>query len=208
VATPQSTAAHGISQQEIDIMRSSSRNSRKPFQALGLAAAVSLLLGSAAQADDQRHNFVLTAYSNGTGGDALLSGDYDTAIKQLHAHEGAILALQQSTVSNNRCVALTMSKQWAPAKVACDEAVRNAEQDRVALATYNIWSRSTQNDYVAVALSNRAVLHWMSDEQNEAASDLKRAESLSPRADFVARNRAALESKHATVAQVLGATQR
>src|SRR6201995_6100981 len=111
-------------------MPSSSRNSRKPFQALGLAAAVSLLLGSAAQADDQRHNFVLTAYSNGQGGAALLNGDYETAIKQLHDHETATLTLEQSVMSNNRCVALAITKQWASAKVACDDAVRHAEQDR------------------------------------------------------------------------------
>ncbi len=53
-------------------MRSSSRNSREQVSVLGLAAAASLLLGSAAQAGE--HNFVLTAYTNGRGGQALVSG--------------------------------------------------------------------------------------------------------------------------------------
>ena len=40
-----------------------------------------MLLGSAAQAGE--HNFVLTAYTNGRGGQALVTGDYDAAGKAL-----------------------------------------------------------------------------------------------------------------------------
>jgi hypothetical protein len=190
-------------------MRSSSRNSRKPLRALGLAAAVSLLLGSAVQADDHSHNFVLTAYSNGKGGPALLSGDYDAAIQQLRYRATASISVEAGTTSNNRCVALVMTKKWDSAKLACDEAVRDAEQERMALSSYNIWARKIENDYVALALSNRAVLHWMSDDTAGAASDLKKAEFLSPKADFVSRNRAALQFSHAgAVAQVMGASQR
>ena len=58
-------------------MRSSSRNSRETLRALGLAAAASLLLGSAAQAGE--HNFVMAAYTDGRGGMALVSGDYAAA---------------------------------------------------------------------------------------------------------------------------------
>jgi hypothetical protein len=186
-------------------MRSSSRNSHKPLRALGLAAGVSLLLGSAAQADDSAHNFVLTAYSNGKGGPALVSGDYEAAIKQLSTR--APSSMDPSVTSNNRCVALSITKQWESAKLACDEAVRDAQAERLSLSTYNVWARTTENDYVAVALSNRAVLHWMSDDTAAAASDLKRAEVLSPKSDFIARNRAALQSSHGAVAQVT-ATQR
>jgi hypothetical protein len=48
------------------------------------------------------------------------------------------------------------------------------------------------------------VLHWISSDTEAAANDLKKAESLSPNADFVTRNRAALEHSHAApaVAQV------
>jgi hypothetical protein len=188
-------------------MRSSSRNSRKPLRALGLAAGVSLLLGSAAQAGESPHNFVLTAYSNGQGGPALVSGDYETAIKQLNTHTPSLISLDSSTTSNNRCVALSITRQWESAKLACDEAVRDAQSERLAVSTYNIWARTTENDNVAVALSNRAVLHWMSAETAAAASDLKRAAFLSPKSDFVARNRVALQSSHGAVAQVT-ATQR
>jgi hypothetical protein len=176
-------------------MRSYSRNSCKPYRALGLAAAVSLLLGQAVQAADSAHNFVLTAYSNGTGGAELISGNYAAAAEALHSHP-LISSLDASTISNNRCVALAMTKQWDSARIACDQAVRDAQQEKAMLPSYQYWARKTQSEYLAVALSNRAVLHWMSADAQAAANDLKRAEALSPKSDFVTRNRAALEYTH------------
>jgi hypothetical protein len=181
-------------------MGSSSRNSREPLRVLGLAAAVSLLLGSAAQAGEQSHNFVLTAYSNGKGGPDLVSGNYAAADKALH-YRTSLSASDGSTSSNNRCVALAMTKQWDAARAACDEAVRDAEHDKASLPSYQYWARKLENDYVAVALSNRAVFHWMSADSVAAAADLKRAAALSPNADFVARNKSALEYSHTAVAQ-------
>ena len=182
-------------------MRSS--NSHKPYRALILTATVSLLLGQAAQAADPSHNFVLTAYSNGTGGPELISGNYAAAAEALHYPFGITLS-DASTTSNNRCVALTMTKQWDTARTACNQAVRDAQQEKAMLPSYQYWARKFKNDYLAVALSNRAVLHWMSSDSAAAANDLKRAAALSPKADFVARNLAALEYSHTggAVAQV------
>jgi hypothetical protein len=182
-------------------MRSSSRNSREKLSVLGLAAAVSLLLGSAVQAGEQSHNFVLTAYSNGKGGPDLISGDYAAAGKVLQ-YRASLSAFDGSTNSNNRCVALVVTKQWDTARAACDEAVRDAEHEKATLPSYQYWARKLENDYVAVALSNRAVFHWMSSDSAAAAADLKRAEALSPKAAFVERNKAALEYSHLAVAQV------
>lgn len=182
-------------------MRSSSRNSRERFRSAGLAAAVSLLLGSAAQAGEQSHNFVLTAYSNGRGGPDLVSGNYAAASEALHYHT-SLSAFEGSTSSNNRCIALAMTKQWDAARAACDQAVRDAEREKVSMPAYQYWSRKLENEYLAVALSNRAVFHWMSSDSVAAAADLKRAATLSPTADFVARNQSALEWSHSAVAQV------
>jgi hypothetical protein len=180
-----------------------SSNSHKPYRVLGLAAAVSVLLGSAVQAADAAHNFVLTAYSNGLGGPELISGNYGAAAEALH-YGAAPSALDASTTSNNRCVALAMTKQWDSARIACDQAVRDAQQEKAMLPSYQYWARKFKNDYLALALSNRAVLHWMASDTAAAANDLKRAETLSPKADFVERNREALEYSHTNpaVAQV------
>jgi hypothetical protein len=179
-------------------MRSSSRNSREQFRLAGLAAAVSLLLGSAAQAGEQSHNFVLTAYSDGKGGPDLVSGNYEAATKALRYHP-SLSAFDGSTSSNNRCVALTVTKQWDAARAACNEAVRNAEHEKATLPSYQYWARKQENDYMAIALSNRAVFHFMSSDSAAAAADLKRAASLSPNADFVARNKSALEYSRVAV---------
>lgn len=177
-----------------------SSNSHKPYRKLGLAAAVALLLGQAAQAADPSHNFVLTAYSNGPGGAELISGNYAAAAEALHYPPSTLS--DASITSNNRCVVLAKTKQWDSARAACDQAVRDAQQEKAMLPSYQYWARKFKNDYLAVALSNRAVLHWMSSDSAAAANDLKRAETLSPKADFVARNRAALEYAHTTVARV------
>ena len=180
-------------------MRSSSRNSREHSGAVQLVAAVSLLLGSAAHAGE--HNFVLTAYSNGKGGTQLLSGDYDAAGKALQFRP-TLSAFDGSTNSNNRCVAFAKTKQFEAARAACDKAVREAEHEKATLPSYQYWARSLENDYVAVALSNRAVLHWMTSDSEAAAADLKRAAELSPKSAFVLRNKSALEFSQTAVARV------
>ena len=178
-------------------MFSSSRNSRKSSQALQLALAATLLAGSAAYAADEPRTFELTAFSNGTAGAALLSGDYNTAVKDLaHAHP-----LDGATTSTNRCVAYTVTRQLEAARVACDMAVREAQQAISSLPLSMTWARSDYRDYLAVAYSNRAVLNWVANDTGAAQSDLKKAAAAAPKAAFVARNLTALQS-HSTVAQV------
>jgi hypothetical protein len=182
-------------------MRSSSSHRRKQLRARGLAAAVALLLGSAAQAGEQSHNFVLTAYSNAAGGTDLVSGNYQAA-NEILRYYGSLTALDASASSNNRCIALTMTKQWDAARAACDQAVRAAERENATLSPYQYSGRELGNDYVAVALSNRAVLHWLSADSAAAAADLKRAATLSPNAACVERNKWALAWANPSAAQV------
>jgi hypothetical protein len=99
-----------------------------------------------------------------------------------------------------------MTKQWDSAHIACDQAVRDAQQERAMLPSYQYWARKAKNDYLALALANRAVLHWMASDSIAAANDLKRAEGLAPKADFVTRNREALEYSQTAVARVSVAT--
>jgi len=94
------------------------------------------------------------------------------------------------------------TKQFEAARAACDKAVHEAEHEKASLPSYQYWARSLENDYVAVALSNRAVLHWMTSDSEAAAADLKRAEELSPKSDFVLRNKSALEYSQTAVARV------
>lgn len=182
-------------------MRSSSRNSRRHARALGLATAASLLLGSAAQAADPSHSFVLTAFINGKGGKELMSGDYESATRELRSRSSLATGAATMT-SNNRCVMLTVTKQWDSAHAACNQAVRDAQREKATLPSYQYWARKSLNDYLAVALSNRAVLHWVSADSAAAASDLHRAEALAPKQACVVRNRAALEYQQSAAASL------
>lgn len=181
-------------------MFSYSRNSRKPTQALQLAVAATLLAGSAAHAADEPRTFELTAFSNGTAGPALLSGDYNGAVRALSTHVRT-LDTDADTTSTNRCVAYVVTRQVEAARTACDAAVREAQQQIATLPVSLTWARGDYRDYLALAYSNRAVLKWMSNDTAAAQSDLKKAAAVAPRATFVARNLTALQS-HSTVAQV------
>jgi hypothetical protein len=177
-------------------MSSQSRNSGKTTQALQLAFAVALLAGSAAQAADQPRTFELTAFSNGTAGAALLSGDYNTAIQELSSHAHS---LDADSTNTNRCVAYAVTRQLQAARTACDAAVRDAQQQIASLPVSMSWARSEYRDYLALAYSNRAVLNWISNDAAAAQADLKKAESVAPKAEFVARNLTALQSHNALV---------
>lgn len=185
-------------------MFSYSRNSRKPTQALQLALAVALLAGSAAHAADEPRTFELTVFSNGTGGAALVSGDYNTAVRVLSTH---VNGLNSDSVNTNRCVAYVVTRQVEAARIACTEAVREAQQQIAGLPIAMSFDRSDFRDYLALAYSNRAVFNWMSNDTAAAQSDLKKAAAAAPRAEFVARNVTALQS-HSTVAQVSVAPKR
>jgi tetratricopeptide (TPR) repeat protein len=187
-------------------MSSYSRNSsRKPSQALHLALAAALLAGSAAHAADQPHTFVLTAFSNGAAGKSLMSGKYDAAVQELGSKSQA-LTLDTDSLSTNRCVAYSVTKQLEAAHVACDRAVTEAQQDVANLPTSMFWARREYKEYAALAFSNRAVLNWLSNDANAAREDLKKAQSISPRADFVAHNLSALQNRNA-VAQLTVVTK-
>jgi len=179
-------------------MFSYSRNSRKPTRALQLAVAVALLAGSAAHAADEPRTFLLTAFSNSAAGESLASGDYNTALHELSTHPHS---LDADTASTNRCVAFTVTRQLEAAHVACDMAVREAQQAISSLPVSMTWARSDYRDYLALAYSNRAVLDWISNDSIAAQTDLKKAAAAAPKASFVARNLTALQS-HSTVAQV------
>jgi hypothetical protein len=185
-------------------MSSYSRNSRKPTQALQLALAVALLAGSAAHAADEPRTFELTALSNGTGGAALMSGDYNSAVRTLSTH---VNGLNSDSVNTNRCVAYVVTRQVEAARIACNEAVREAQQEIATLPLAMSFDRSDLRDYLALTYSNRAVFNWISNDTTAAQSDLKKAAAAAPRAEFVARNVTALES-HSTVAQVAAAPKR
>jgi tetratricopeptide (TPR) repeat protein len=180
-------------------MSSQSRNSRKATQAAHIAFAAALLAaGSAAQAADQSRTFELTAFSNTASGYALVHGNYDLALRQLDIDARSF---DNVTAVTNRCVAFVVTRKFKEAHEACDSAVRAAKTQITTLPVSMSWARQDFREYLALAYSNRAVLNWASNDAAAAQADLKKAEAVAPKAEFVARNLTALQT-HAAVAQI------
>ncbi len=181
-------------------MSSYSRNSRKATQAAHLAFATALLAGSAAHAADQPRNFELAAFSNTLAGDSLVHGNYDAAFQQL-AIDAHSLTASPATIATNRCVTLIMTHKFEEAHAACNAAVSAAKLEIVTMPVSMTWDRQEFRDYLALAYSNRAVLDYLTNDTTAATADLKKAESVSPKAGLIARNLTVLQS-HNAVAQV------
>jgi hypothetical protein len=156
--------------------------------ALGLIMATATLFGTTAQAGESAGKIVLSGYADGVGGDSLLAKNYAAIIHELGAH-GVAFAHDPVGASTNLCIAYIMTHAWSLADGTCDEAVRLAKLDT---PTGTLLERVNHDQRVAVAYSNRAVLHSLEAHPQEAASDLQRASALAPGSELVTHNRAAL----------------
>jgi hypothetical protein len=169
-------------------------NSLQRRWALGAVLALSLTSGTALA--DGAHRFVFTAYSDAVGGGDIIAGRYGAALAELTSRS-RVTDLNAAASNTNRCVAYAMTLQWQAAHSACDAAVSAASEQRNMSPAWWSWARTPDDDYLALAYANRAVLYWLSRDDTAAQKDLARAQELSPRADFVAQNVAALEGHRA-----------
>ena len=70
---------------------------------------------------------VLASYLDARGGQALVRGRTERALKQIYAEEAGG---QSAFELNNQCVAHTVLRQWSQAGDACDAAVAGALHER------------------------------------------------------------------------------
>lgn len=156
-----------------------------------VGAGVALALLSSVASAAGAHRFVFTAYDDAPGGAQVLAGRYQAALQEVKDYRG-LVDHDPAATNTNRCVAYSMTLRWREAQAACDAAVRTAAQEAPT------WTGSfvAGHERLAIAYANRAVMHWMSNDQAAAQQDLAKALALSPKAEFVARNVAALEVHH------------
>lgn len=182
-------------------MPSFSRNTRRANssswpRALGALLVLTLVSGAAPAGGV--HQFVFTAYSDAAGGTDVVAGRYKAALAKLKSRPGA-MELDPSAINTNRCVAYSMTLQWQAARAACDAAVHAAREQRITLPPWWSWARTPDDDYLAVAYANRAVMNWLLHDDAAAQKDIAKAQELSPQADFVAHNVAALKARREVV---------
>jgi len=168
---------------------------------LAAIAATSIFAAVAANAADvTAPKLMLTAYINGAGGESVMAGKYDEALTEIKRDRSASSDTYTAKITN-QCVTYAVMRQLPQALSACDEALRAAKYDRMSTLRYAPGSLS-QNSYVAIAYTNRAVVHMMSKDVEGAKSDLARAKSLAPDADFVSKNLLAMEMSSSKIAQL------
>jgi hypothetical protein len=163
-----------------------------------VGALASLLIASAAQAGTDVHKLMLSGYEDAAAGPSLMAGRYDAVISALAAH-GPTYQHDLVEASTNLCVAYIMRHQWEAADSACDAAVDAAKP----AVTGTLFERKQHDESIALAYSNRAVLHWLEDHPDLAASDFAMARLLSPEAEFVSHNVAAFSSAKSAAAQAV-----
>jgi hypothetical protein len=170
------------------------------MKSLTAALLATLSMAGAAQATEMHAPFVLTAYINGAGGENLTAGKYELALTEIQRSKNNMILA--STYATNLCVAHTALRHWSEARVACDAAIKDAERRKPRGFVSPLSDAADHDTYIAIAYSNRAVVHWLSKEAVPAAEDLAKAHRMAPRADFVARNIMAFKAPHRAAAQV------
>lgn len=165
-------------------------------KSVGAAVAASLLFTATASAATAKR-FVLAAFQDAPGGEAIVAGDYQGGLAAIAARGSG---RHKAATAINLCVAHAALRQWAEARTACDEAVEAAKLER--RFSSELSSHSAASRTLAMAYSNRAVMHFLSRNALGATEDLARAAALAPRADFVERNLAKLRSTQSTPVQV------
>ena len=168
--------------------------------ATAIAAASILSAAAAHAADVTAPKLVLTAYVNGVGGESVMAGKFDAALTQIKRDRSAS-SDEYSAKVTNECVTYAAMKQLPQAMSACDAAIRSARADRFGALRVSSGA-SIQNGYLAIAYANRAVVQMMAKNPDAAKSDLARAKSLAPDAEFVSKNLVAMESSASKIAQV------
>jgi hypothetical protein len=164
------------------------------LQTLRAGIVVSALLACVACAEHQPRSLVMTVYSDGAGGKSVARGRYSAAIAEINLHKRT-LDLYPSINSTNLCVAYSMTQQWTAAQRACNAAVSEARAEQASMPSWSDGTPARRNEHIAAAYANRAVLHWLSQDTDGAASDLAMAKEFASKADFVARNVAVLSAK-------------
>jgi hypothetical protein len=153
---------------------------------------VTALCVSAATQAEPGKGYILTAYSDAVGGEQLLSGQYSAALVRLRSAKDDTVS-SKAVKKTNVCVAYAMMHKLKEARVACDAAVVAATADRSHSQGLVSRSRIQEDSAVAIAYSNRAIVHSLFNETVGSAEDLAEAHYLAPQTDYIVRNIAAFK---------------
>lgn len=167
----------------------------KSATAAAITATAFLCSGAALHAEEVKLVYTLTAIEDISYGEAVVAGDYDTAIEGILS--SAKVARGGFEAQTNLCVAYTRSGEFEKADASCNAALaalKKRYRTSTATGTAPFYSRRTHEKYLALALSNRGVLRVVSGEPDRAREDFEKAANLKFGLDVVDVNLARLEA--------------
>ena len=165
----------------------------KPRHSAVLIATVAVF-SQGALSHEAANKYEMSVISNQAHGAHVVSGNFDEAIEQL-SKPGAEKQFEFS-VSNNLCVAYTLTGKIEAADAACEKAVTASIRfaPRATSAAAFSSSRNHTRDK-AMALSNRGVFRALNGDQVGAEEDFSSAIELRQRLKAPSRNLALLQEK-------------
>ena len=129
-----------------------------------------------------RKPLILTSFLDAAGGQALVDGRIKRAASQIDSQADA------APERTNLCVLRTLLRDLPGARTACDSAVESALRERAAVRRWDVARRQLANKRLAVAFSNRGVMHWLAGDSGASYGDLANARSIDPKAAYIVRN--------------------
>jgi Flp pilus assembly protein TadD len=172
------------------------KHSRKLILNRAFPRSVALLLTAlscfSATVSADETAFTMTTIIDSAHGAEIVAGKYEQAIEKIAAIDDDESKFFNST---NLCVAYTKTGNVADAVLACDTAIEQANSmsfDRQSYLSRHAQERM-RNKYLALALSNRGVLHAATGDVELARQDFVEALGVSARLSVVKTNLARLE---------------
>ena len=141
----------------------------------GIAVLLSCLtiMATSANAHEVPAKFEMNVIKDEAAGMKILEGEIDVAIDEIAKTPTG--PAERFFVDNNLCVAYTLTREFALAEQACDDAL-----DAMALrGTHRTYWEGPKVRYRAIALSNRGVLRAMTGKTELARADFADARRLS-----------------------------
>lgn len=146
----------------------------------GILTTIALVLGAASAAAGEAESYRVAAIKDAAYGNLIMREKFDTAIERLERRDRK--GIYGFYTATNLCVAYIKTGSLENAEASCTLAVDSIEALLAARARVDIDSElHSVRRYVALALSNRGVMHAVSGRNTEAQSDFEAARDIETR---------------------------
>jgi hypothetical protein len=155
--------------------------------------SLALLASPPLLAEDVPAVYEMSVIEDAAQGHRMTEGDFSNAIEKINAPR--LFKSTTFAMSNNLCVAYTMTMKFKEAEQACDAALSARDKVRFPARWYNSFVKRTTVRDKAMALSNRGVLRAVTGDAAGARADFESAIGLESALDSARANLTRLDAK-------------